>query len=38
MADLLNSYKADEFNIVMDFLEKTTVILTEEARAIREQK
>ena len=36
MAKLLNGYNAEEFRTVMDFLERTTTILTAEANAIRE--
>ena len=35
MAKLLNSYSFEQFQTVMDFLEKTTLILTEEAQEIR---
>ena len=38
MAKLLTKYSAEEFRTIMDFLEQTSQILGEEARAMREEK
>ena len=38
MAKLVSTYSADEFATILDFLEKTSAVLTEETRAIREEK
>ncbi len=36
MAKLLTRYSAEEFRLIMDFLEQTSVILLDEVKAVRE--
>ena len=35
MAKLLTTYSAEEFHLIMDFLEQTSLILWDEAKAVR---
>jgi DNA-binding MarR family transcriptional regulator len=37
MANLLAKYSDEEFQVIMDFLEQSSVALAEEAKALREQ-